>query len=268
MRVGNELVDLAVEAAILISRGQEEVYELVAQRTVGLFAAAAGVGFVRWAMDDAGEVEVRLSVGGVPPMDDAWLERAKEIAPRTPSIQAFAAFGVHEPLRMSDVLDLPRFWGTDEFEHIHGVHQGRYPLGAAVIYRPDELAFIGMHRIKRDFSDDDVANLRQLQGVLTRALAFRRTLDDAVRDMRRQEPRRAAVVPWLRDMMEHYTPTPREAEVLALVVDGWTNRQIATRLGITERTVRKHLSAVYEQADVRGRAAAAAWWRERGSREV
>ncbi len=50
--------------------------------------------------------------------------------------------------------------------------------------------------------------------------------------------------------------------MLTLAAAGWTNVRIARRLGITERTVRKHLSSVYEQSGRRGRAAAAAWWAE------
>ena len=51
-----------------------------------------------------------------------------------------------------------------------------------------------------------------------------------------------------------------EAEVLALVTLGWTNDRIGRHLGITERTVRKHLEAVYNKAGLPGRAAAVAWW--------
>jgi len=53
--------------------------------------------------------------------------------------------------------------------------------------------------------------------------------------------------------------SPREAEVLRLVVDGLLNKQIAQRLGITERTVKAHLTSAFSRIGVRDRTAAALW---------
>jgi DNA-binding NarL/FixJ family response regulator len=51
----------------------------------------------------------------------------------------------------------------------------------------------------------------------------------------------------------------REAEVLNLVATGLANKQIARRLGITERTVKAHLTAVFQQLGVTDRTQAALW---------
>jgi DNA-binding NarL/FixJ family response regulator len=53
--------------------------------------------------------------------------------------------------------------------------------------------------------------------------------------------------------------SPRETEVLALVRAGLANKQIARRLGITERTVKGHLTAVYSAIGVNDRTQAAIW---------
>lgn len=53
--------------------------------------------------------------------------------------------------------------------------------------------------------------------------------------------------------------SPREAEVLRLVVDGLLNKQIAVRLGITERTVKAHLTSAYQRIGVADRTQAALW---------
>ncbi len=53
--------------------------------------------------------------------------------------------------------------------------------------------------------------------------------------------------------------SPREAEVLRLVVEGLLNKQIAARLGITERTVKAHLTSAYQRIGVADRTQAALW---------
>jgi DNA-binding NarL/FixJ family response regulator len=53
--------------------------------------------------------------------------------------------------------------------------------------------------------------------------------------------------------------SPREAEVLRLVVEGLLNKQIAGRLGITERTVKAHLTSAYQRIGVADRTQAALW---------
>ena len=51
--------------------------------------------------------------------------------------------------------------------------------------------------------------------------------------------------------------TPREGEVLQLVVEGFANKQIARRLRITEKTVKTHVSSILRKLGVADRTAAA-----------
>jgi DNA-binding NarL/FixJ family response regulator len=53
--------------------------------------------------------------------------------------------------------------------------------------------------------------------------------------------------------------TEREIEVLRLVADGLSNREIAARLVISEKTVTNHLTAIFNKTGVANRAAAAAF---------
>jgi DNA-binding CsgD family transcriptional regulator len=52
--------------------------------------------------------------------------------------------------------------------------------------------------------------------------------------------------------------TPRQIELLKLVADGHTNRQIARRLMVADSTVRKHMENIFERLQVSNRAAAVA----------
>jgi DNA-binding CsgD family transcriptional regulator len=52
--------------------------------------------------------------------------------------------------------------------------------------------------------------------------------------------------------------TDRQLQLLRLVADGYTNRQIGRRLSITEATVRKHLENIFDRIHVNSRTAAVA----------
>ncbi|MFF0343007.1 response regulator [Kribbella sp. NPDC004875] len=88
----------------------------------------------------------------------------------------------------------------------------------------------------------------------------RAELRKAVRATARGEsvlsPAVAAVVTKRPDRRD--TLSPRELEVLALIAGGATNRDVATRLFITEATVKTHLIHIYAKLEVKDRAAAVA----------
>lgn len=51
--------------------------------------------------------------------------------------------------------------------------------------------------------------------------------------------------------------TPRELEILALIVDGLGNKEISYRLGISDRTVQFHIRSIFEKTGARSRTEAA-----------
>ena len=60
------------------------------------------------------------------------------------------------------------------------------------------------------------------------------------------------------DSLEAEQLTPREVEILALVAQGRSNKEVGSQLRITSGTVRIHLSNIYEKLHVRCRTEAAA----------
>jgi DNA-binding NarL/FixJ family response regulator len=62
--------------------------------------------------------------------------------------------------------------------------------------------------------------------------------------------------------------TGRELEVLGLVRQGLANKQIARRLGISERTVKAHLTSCYQRIGVADRTQAALWAERNGVGEI
>jgi len=76
------------------------------------------------------------------------------------------------------------------------------------------------------------------------SLEHRREVQEEIGDMARRmrQAARAAA-----------TLTRRERQVLGLISEGLTTRQMARRLGVSERTIESHISALYQKLDVRTR---------------
>ena len=56
--------------------------------------------------------------------------------------------------------------------------------------------------------------------------------------------------------------TPQQFRVLNLIAEGLLNKQIADRLDVQERTVKAHVSAIFEKLGVRNRTQASLLLRE------
>ena len=58
--------------------------------------------------------------------------------------------------------------------------------------------------------------------------------------------------------------TAREAEILGLIAKGLPNKRIALSLGISEKTVKAHVTSIFSSLGVTDRVQAALWARENG----
>src|SRR5690606_8488776 len=60
------------------------------------------------------------------------------------------------------------------------------------------------------------------------------------------------------DPNEHFVPlSPREMEILQFVTHGLSNKEIATRLGISQQTVKNHMTSILKKLNVQDRTQAA-----------
>jgi DNA-binding CsgD family transcriptional regulator len=113
-----------------------------------------------------------------------------------------------------------------------------------------------LNRASRDFTDPDLDLARTAQRLLT--LVHRTpphlALDPAVRSS--AEPREEA--------RRRVGLTPREHDVLSLLAEGLTARQIASLRRISIGTVNKHLQRIYDKLGVHDRLQAANQARRRG----
>ena len=84
----------------------------------------------------------------------------------------------------------------------------------------------------------------------------------ALRGERVLDPAAAALLPTLQDdPLKHLTP--RERTVLALLAEGLSNKAVAKRLDVGEKTVKTHVSSVLAKLGVKDRTQAALYARSR-----
>jgi DNA-binding NarL/FixJ family response regulator len=77
-------------------------------------------------------------------------------------------------------------------------------------------------------------------------------------------PRAAAALLESRRPQSRPELTARERDVMALVIGGHSNKQIARRLGIAEKTVKGHLTNLFQRIGVSDRTQAALWAERNG----
>jgi DNA-binding CsgD family transcriptional regulator len=195
---------------------------------------------------------VALSVPPVTPPElyDAYAAHAHE----HPVAQRFISTGDGRPLRVSDVAMPDEFRSLALYREVYAVlgieHQVAFTLPAPA----GHLLAVALSRGEDDFTDAEVALLARARPHLIQAYrnaleftALLRRLGEAP-----LEPRRDLAA---------YGLTRREAEVVRRVASGLGNGDIAAALGLSERTVEKHLEHAYRKLGVRSRSEAAklAW---------
>jgi DNA-binding NarL/FixJ family response regulator len=98
--------------------------------------------------------------------------------------------------------------------------------------------------------------------------AIHRAIGAAARGEAPLDPKAAAEL--LKSRSQGAGPSPsveltaREREVLALVIAGDANKQIARKLGISEKTVKGHLTNLFQRIGVQDRTQAALWAEREG----
>lgn len=94
--------------------------------------------------------------------------------------------------------------------------------------------------------------LSAIRARFEREAARERELDAKVAEARRFAPNFDSFAP----LEQHLGLTPREAEVLLWVAQGKSNADIAIICGAAEKTIKRHLTHVFEKLGVEGRNAA------------
>lgn len=147
-------------------------------------------------------------------------------------------------------LGLP---GLDGFEVIRLLREERNPVRILVVSgRDDPATVFETLRLGADGYQEKTRPVAEVVAAVEAVAAGNRVfgVDQAhgVLEALREIARRSREAARLASIL-----TPREAQVLDLIANGLTARQMASRLGISERTIQSHIAHVYEKLDVRTR---------------
>ena len=183
-----------------------------------------------------------------PHLGAQWFDRFAELAHENPLYQRWLETRDGRAYRFSDVTTREELEATRLYREVYaplGIH---HQIVITLPSEPDRILAIVLHREERDFSDAERDLLNRARPFLIQI--YRNAI--ACSAARRGVPN--ALVPALvaRGLTE------RQAEVVRVVALGGSNRDVASALGISPRTVQKHLQQAFRTLGVSTRSAAAA----------
>jgi DNA-binding CsgD family transcriptional regulator len=160
------------------------------------------------------------------------------------------------PYRFSDVTTTEELHQLDLYKHVYAPMSVEHQMAFTLPATPGRVIAIALSRADPDYTDAELEVVERARPFLIQA--WRNAIDHtALRDELAARPLGptgddGAAVEGLRAR----GLTERQAQVLALIARGRSNRDAGAILGISDRTVQKHLEHCYRALEVPGRSAA------------
>jgi DNA-binding CsgD family transcriptional regulator len=180
------------------------------------------------------------------------------LAHENPLIARYAQTRDGRAYRFSDVLSLGELHALTLYREYYGPIGLEYQVAFTLPHDPDRLLGVALSRRESDFSDEEVALLNRARPFLIQA--YRNAIAYSNVEAELRVARDARLPPAggrLDEQMAARRVTAREAEVLRWAAAGRSDGDIAAGLGISTRTVQKHLERSFRKLAVRTRADAA-----------
>jgi DNA-binding CsgD family transcriptional regulator len=211
-------------------------------------------------LDDVGPAGDTITVLIDPPIDPAQHPTFARYAHQNPLVEHYEETHDGRALRISDVVTQDEFHAREIYTVFYEPIGVEYQLAFTLPHTKDRIlgVVLSRNRSSPNFSDQERDLIEQARPFLIQAYR------NAIRYSELLDSQRPVEVvsrtPQL-DSLVALGLTNRQADVLRLLATGASERDIAERLGISHRTVQKHLERCYRCLGVtnRSRAAAVAW---------
>jgi DNA-binding CsgD family transcriptional regulator len=208
-------------------------------------------------LNDIGPDTERVISVAVPEIPPELYRAFGEWAFQNPLMQRYIETLDGRAYRFSDVISREDLHALDLYREVYEPLGAEYQLAFTLPATPGRVIAIALTRREADFTDDERHLIDRARPFLIQA--WRNALEHtALRDELAARPLGPAgddgtAVAELR----RRGLTERQSQVLALVARGRSNRDAGAILGISERTVQKHLEHCYRVLEVPDRSAAA-----------
>lgn len=156
-------------------------------------------------------------------------------------------------------LQMPHMDGITAIQHLRKDHED-IAIVILTTYNEDDLMIRGLQAGARGYLLKDASREHLLDTIAAAAKGETLLKPEILARVLAAQSQPKAAAPTQVDS----TLTDRELEVLHAAARGERNKEIAYRLGITERTVKAHLASIYQKFGVDSRAAAVAVAAQRG----
>ena len=183
-----------------------------------------------------------------PDIPKRYIDRFSELADENPLYTRYVQTGDGRAYRFSDVTSREELEATRLYREVYVPLAVRHQIAFTLPSGAGEVMAIALSRGDRDYSDAE-------RDLLNRARPF---LIQAYRNALAYSSRVGGALPQLGAALRRAGLTPREADVMRLVAVGGSNRDVAARLGLSDRTVQKHLERAFRKLGVSSRSAASA----------
>lgn len=195
-----------------------------------------------------------------PPLPETMLEVFGRLAPENPLVARYRQTGDGRAVRFSDVVSRGELHATELYRQFYAPLGIEHQIAFTLPSSPERLLAIALSRARQDFSDEERDLLNLARHHLIQGYRNAVTYSVLAGEGSRQATRDGES---LLECIQSMGLTEREAQVLRLVCMGRSDRDTALELGLSYRTVQKHLERSYRKLAVGGRseAASAVWGR-------
>jgi DNA-binding CsgD family transcriptional regulator len=184
-----------------------------------------------------------------PALYDRWAVHAHE----NPLLARYLRTQDGRAMRFSDLLSQEELHRLALYKQVYEPLEVEYQMSFTLPAGTNRVLAIALSRADRDYSDEERDFADRARPFLIQAY-----LNSIAFQVARAEHAEAGASTPLLDSLLAAGLTPREAESLRLVALGRSNHHVASALGISHRTVGKHLERSFRKLGVGDRSTAAA----------